>query len=167
MGRYGSLSLLLVLLATGLTVRAQPGGNAGGTKSFEDLLKEANMTYQTIKPQGGGVYYKIPVEVQGETTMVIATEMDLVENVKVVRMFCLVTPLPDNFKASPALLKKVADMNYNIPMGTIGLGQSDIMYSTGAWLRGMDQTTMGWQLGLCHAIRGLLKKELTPYLEEK
>jgi hypothetical protein len=53
-----------------------------------------------------------------------------------------------------------------MPVGSVGVGKSDIIYNTSAWLRGMDQTTLGWQLGLCHAVRQLLKKELTPYLQE-
>lgn len=165
--RFGSLAFLLALLAAGLAARTQAQPSGSGAKGLEDLLKEAKLEYSTIKPEGGGTFYKIPITIKDETAIIIAHEISITDEIKVARFFTFVTSMPENFKPSAALMKKVADLNYNMTMGTVGLGSSDITYGISQWLHGMDATAVGYCLGFAHLVRTQLKKELQPFLQEQ
>ena len=132
-----------------------------GGKSLEGLLKEGGLDYIRTTD---GQFYRIPVEIGGEASMVIGREY-LMGDEKVARLGCIVATLPKEFRPSVAMLRRIAEMNGNIIIGNIGMDKDGIYYSSSLWLRTADVQLLKNQLALAH-FGADLRKELLPYTQE-
>lgn len=166
--RLVSLGLIsgMVLALSGL-VRAD---DAAPGKSLEGLLKSGKLDFTKHKDNAGDVF-KIPVEISGETTMVYARERTMWQNkeggaVKVIYLWCTVTPLPADFTPSAPLLKRMAELNDNFALGNVGLSKPAISYNASLWLSTADVQTLVDQLVVAHNTRVQLRKQLLPFVQE-
>ena len=142
--------------------KSESSAGTGG-KSLEGLLKEGGLGYIRTTD---GQFYRIPVEISGEASMVIGREFPMWDE-KVARLVCIVATLPKEFRPSVAMLRRIAEMNGNIIVGNIGMDKDGIYYSSSFWLRTADVQLLKNQLVLAHFTRLNLRKELLPYTQEQ
>ena len=70
--------------------------------------------------KGGNGIYKIPVEVGGETVMVLAEESRLgSSDIRIVNLYAPVLELPENYKMPEPMLQKMADLNNRLNIGKV------------------------------------------------
>jgi hypothetical protein len=178
---FGLVAGATVLLAAGVLARIRAADDkpqqadakapAGGDKSLEDLLKEGKISYTTLQ-SGDRVYYKIPIEMSGETTMIYCREIKVGttnsgSDIKLASFFYFLGQLPKDSKPKPALTKHIAELNDKLIFGGVGLtSDQSITWKTEMWLRGATPATVAWTLQFGHILRGQLKEDLKPFMEE-
>jgi hypothetical protein len=174
--RWGSAGLLLAMLSAGLLVTARAADKKEdekpaprAAKSLEGLLKESGVDYTRHKDQDEEIF-KIPVEIDGETTMVYAREHQLGNKsdaaLRLVYLWTTVATMPKDFKSPAAMLKKMVQMNETFLVGNVSMNDSVISCNSSFWLRTADAEILKLQLMLAHAGRLHCRKELLPFLRE-
>jgi len=108
--------------------------------------------------------YRIPLEFGGEASVITVKEHSMGDE-KVAYLWCVVAPLPQEFRRSVAMLRRIAEMNSNIIIGNIGMDKHAIYYDSSFWLRTADVQLLKNQLALAHFSRLGLRKELLPYTQ--
>ncbi|HEY3418079.1 MAG TPA: hypothetical protein VGM23_14465 [Armatimonadota bacterium] len=164
--RLLTLLTTIGLLLTALLVNHQAlFGEATPKQSLEGLLKKAGFEYMKKDD-----VYKIPVEIEDETTIVYGAEEspfnDADSKCAILTTFPLT--LPEGKKPSAAMLRKIAEMNSSIWSGRIGYDAEGnyIVYNSTIWLSGADAHTLSLELCLAHSMRKQIKKELQPFVSE-
>jgi len=146
--------------------KAPSESNAGsGGKSLEGLLKEAKDAGLDYSRTADG-QYRIPVEIGGEASVITVREHSMGDE-KVAYLWCVIAPLPKEFRPSVAMLRRIAEMNSNIIIGNIGMDKQAIYYDSSFWLRTADVQLLKNQLQIAHFLRLGLRKELLPYMQEE
>jgi hypothetical protein len=165
------LGLFVALGGSGM---AQPVGKAGGTKSLEGLLKETPFAYKTIQPG----FFKVTVEGPGGAAMIIFAQektpgwKDSAGNpMKVIWLSAAVTPpFPKAFKAPPGMLRKIAEMNDQLLLTSLGLGKEkdgeSIFYNSSFLLANADAKQLTFHFYLMYNDVGAFRKVFLPFLEE-
>lgn len=158
-------SLLGSLLASPAAL-AQPAKAAPAAKpGLVSLLKQGKIEYVASEGE-----FKIPVTVDGETSMLIARENALgdKDELKVVHVYTSVLDLPPGFKVPAALLRRIAELNDTMLVGKVSIDEKSqcVWFSSSFWLRNADAQTMLVELELAHWTRMSLRKELKPFLSE-
>ncbi len=144
--------------------KASPESNAGsGGKSLEGLLKEAKDAGLDYSRTADG-QYRIPVEIGGEASVITVREHSMGDE-KVAYFWCVVAPLPKEFRPSVVMLRRIAEMNSNIIIGNIGMDKHAIYYDSSFWLRTADVQLLKNQLALAHFSRLGIRKEFLPYMQ--
>lgn len=150
-------------LLAGLAMLALLPSLAFGAPTLEALLQQGKI--DAVKGENG--IYKIPVEVEGETVMVIAEESRLgSSDIRIVNLYALVLELPENYKMPEPMLQKMADLNNRLNIGKVYREDNYIFYKSSFLLRTADADSLGVELVLAHAHRQALKKELQPFIAQ-
>jgi hypothetical protein len=148
------------LLLAGLAMMTLLPSLALGAPTLEALLQQGKI--DAVKGENG--YYKIPVELQGETVMIFAQEIRLgSSDIRVVDLYAMVLELPDNYKMSEPMLQKMNDLNNRLSFGKVYREDNYIFYRSSFLLRTADPDSLGIELELAHVQRQALKKELQPF----
>lgn len=137
----------------------------GAKANLVGLLKQAKLEY--VEGEGE---YKIPVTIDGETSLLVARENALgnKDDLKVVHVYTSVMDLPKDFKIPPAMLRRIAEMNDSMLIGKVSIDEKaqSVWFSSSFWLRTADQQTLMMELELAHWMRVNLRKELKPFVSE-
>jgi len=144
--------------------KSESSAGSGG-KSLEGLLKEAKDAGLDYSRTADG-QYRIPVEIGGEASVITVRERFMGDE-KVAYLYCVIAPLPKEFRPSVAMLRRIAEMNSNIIIGNIGMDKHAIYYDSSFWLRTADVQLLKNQLALAHFSRLGLRKELLPFMQEE
>jgi hypothetical protein len=146
--------------------KSEPSAGSGG-KSLEGLLKEAKDAGLDYSRTADG-QYRIPVEIGGEASVITVNEQTIMGDEKVACLWCVIAPLPKEFRPSVAMLRRIAEMNCKMLIGNIGmLDKNGIFYDSSFWLRTADVELLRKQLFVAHACRLNFRKELLPYMQEE
>jgi hypothetical protein len=149
-----------------------PAGPA--SKGLEELLKETGLAYSRREdPASGQVLYRVTFEGGGEVSVIVVTEPKPWtwkykdgSAVRPIACWSTITPVPRDFRPPPAMLKKMAELNNRLPMGSIGLGNDAIFHNNGFFSRNLDGETLLFYLASAHFDRLNCRKELVPFLTE-
>lgn len=144
----------------------------GGARSLEGLLKQGNFRYERTEGQDGSVGYKIPVEVQGQTTTVFAHEALLGKQpdgteFRAVILGAPVAVFPSDYRPTPPLYKAISEFNELVIFGKGLVSPQGVGFVYAFWLRTADVQTLGEGLYIVHTGRLELKKRVRPILEEE
>lgn len=133
--------------------------------AIEALLKKAEVDY--IPQKDGG--YKVYANDENDKPVMMFIDENKIGDVEETKMATItegIMALPEGTKPSPALLKRIAEMNSEIAVGKIGLYNNGICYYSSFWLRGADEKTIGIELVLAAITKNRIIKELKPYIEQ-
>lgn len=133
----------------------------------KQLLKELNMEYLKADEN----YIKVPVEIEGNTSMILIGEFALLEkepSTKFIVIHTLVEKLPKNFKVNIPFLKEIIKINNILAIGNINIDDDEefITYKSAHWLSTLSKETLESEIYLAHYNRLVIKKLLSNYLEE-
>ena len=157
------------VLSIAARAQNQPPPATGADKSLEGLLKEGRIDY--TRDQKG--VYKIPIEINGEATLIFAREHTLFKDqatgqeVKVVLLWSNVAKLPEGCKPPLAMLQQMAQINDDLVIGNVSLGSDSVIrFNSSFWLPTADKQILVNYLLVTHYKRLYLRKELLPYIKE-
>jgi hypothetical protein len=126
-------------LLVGLAMMALLPSLAVGAPNLDALLQQGKI--DAVKSENG--IYKIPVEVEGETVMVLAEESRLgSSDIGIVNVYALVLELPDHYKMPQPMLEKMADLNDRLSFGKVYREDNCIFYKSSFLLRTADADSL-------------------------
>jgi hypothetical protein len=147
---------------------ARPPQAAPVSPTLERLLIATGLDYTRDKSG----FFKVVVSVEGETTLIIASEASLGDgtnpDLKLATLVCPVVVVPKGFKHPAAMLKKIATANDAMLVGKLGVDPEtgNVWYSSSFWLRTATAKVLTNELYIAHYLRADLRKELLPFLNE-
>jgi hypothetical protein len=182
-GRFVYGGLFLAALAATLVLVQAPNRASGkgreaaadpANKSLEELLKDTGLAFSRREDGARGqVLYRVTFEAGGEVSVIVVTEPKPWtwkykdgSAVRPIASWSTVSPLPKDFRPPPAMLKKMAELNNRLPMGSVGLGADAIFHNNGFFRRNLDGETLLFYLASAHFDRLNCRKELLPFLTE-
>jgi hypothetical protein len=151
--------------------QAQPA-HQGAT--LESLLKAAGLQYYKLTGPAEG-NYKVMVSLgtgnqANEVVPVIVREATIggQSGPKMVVLWSQVLAVPEGFQHPPAMLKKIALLNDNMPVGKISINDKNgcVFYASAFYLQTADEKTMQFELSLAFWISVEFAKELRPFVKE-
>jgi hypothetical protein len=150
------------------TAPARPAEKAGGEKSLEGFLRQANLTFARNE-QG---VYKFTVEIGDNALVMYGREVTMGNDrsgtpVKIIYMWTMVMTLPEDFRPPAAMLRRMAQINDQIYIGKVGLAERAVTLNTSFWLRTGDFRTFLDEILIANDSRNKIRKELLTYLSEE
>ncbi|MCE9561776.1 MAG: hypothetical protein K8U57_06945 [Planctomycetes bacterium] len=144
----------------------------GGIRSLESLIKQANLQYETVEGQNGGVTYKIAITVQSQKTTVFANEVVMGKladgtEVRAVVLGAPVALFPTDYRSTPPLYKAISEFNNAVVFGKGLVSPQGVGFVCPFWLRNADTQTLLDNLFIVHLGRLELKKRVQPIMEEE
>jgi hypothetical protein len=133
---------------------------------LESLLKESKIDY--VKTEQNN--YKIPLTIEGETSLIIAYEANIIENdpsTNYINIGLQIIATPENFNPPTAMLKEINKINSELDFGKIVfIDKYGVLFTNGFWANLSSVENLLNEFYHAHYRKLSIKKELLPFIQE-